>query len=96
MTKEQLEKCNKILNHFGTINQMIKTIEECSELSVNIAKAIPNYQNISPVQMEAILEECADVLVTVNQIVLAIATHEQLEQQIDYKLDRTLERYNIK
>jgi hypothetical protein len=96
MTKEQLEKCSNILNHFGTVNQMVKTIEECSELSVQLAKAIPNYQEITFEQKKAILSECADVLITVNQVAMSFATFNYLDEEIDYKLNRTLERYEIK
>lgn len=71
---------------WGDTPQRIKTVEELSELAVVLCKAI----NGSPVTMEAIVDEIADVLIVVNQM-----RHHygeiQVDQRIEYKLDR-LER----
>ena len=96
MTKEQLEKCSKILNHFGTVNQMVKTIEECSELSVKIAKAIPNCNDLNGIEIEQIEEEIADVLIMINQMIKLLSNQDEIDRIIEYKLNRTLDRYEIK
>ena len=74
----------KILNHYGRIQQMNKTLEELAELQVAIAHED---------KKEKVLEELADVHVMAEQVRLMWSINEdELDRMIDYKVDRTLER----
>lgn len=74
----------KILNHYGRIHQMIKTLEELAELQVAIAHED---------KKENVLEELADVHVMAEQVRLMWSIGEdELDRMIDYKVDRTLKK----
>ena len=74
----------KILNHYGRIQQMNKTLEDLAELQVAIAHED---------KKEKVLEELADVHVMAEQVRLMWSINEdELDRMIDYKVDRTLER----
>jgi hypothetical protein len=83
----------KARQKWGDNPQKIKTVEELSELSVVMCKAI----NGSPVTFEQIVDEIADVIIVVNQM-----RHHygeiQVDERIDFKLnrlERALERVNV-
>lgn len=82
-----INKLKQIYNHFGEENQLNKLLEEARELTEAVREG----------NREHILEEVADVMVLVEQIVE--------EHKIDYaaardvfiqKVDRTLERIDSK
>lgn len=81
------EKLKKIYNHFGEENQMNKLIEEAGELTEAVREG----------DREHIIEEVADVLVLVEQI---IEQHSIINAEIlDIfmpKVDRTLERIDTR
>lgn len=69
---------------FGERAQMIKTLEELSELMVTLAKKL----NASPVTDAEIIDEIADVLIMVGQMRFRFGETE-VDQRIIYKLNRT-------
>ena len=73
----------KILNHYGRNNQEKKALEELAELQVALTHD----------SREQVKTEIADVLIMTEQLRLMwnIAPAE-IEQEIDYKVDRQMER----
>jgi NTP pyrophosphatase (non-canonical NTP hydrolase) len=66
------------------------TAEECGEL---IQAIIKRYVRLKLPAEAKVIEEVADVLLMVDQLVRQLDP-EALEKMIDYKLDRTIERYH--
>jgi hypothetical protein len=69
---------------FGDNAQMIKTIEELSELTQVLCKKI----NGAPVTDEQIIDEIADVIVMANQMRFKFGP-EAVDERILFKLNRT-------
>jgi NTP pyrophosphatase (non-canonical NTP hydrolase) len=74
---------------FGEQHQLILAMEECSELTKEISKYLRGEDN-----KNNIIEEAADVLIMIRylQLILNISD-EDLNQMIEFKLNRTAERY---
>ena len=83
-----------IAEHFGMDSQMIKTVEELSELSQVICKiqaegiTIESYQNL--------VEEIADVEIMLERIkYLHEIPGEEIKEIKKEKIERTIQRYEI-
>lgn len=88
MTQEQKLKTLHILNHYDSRSQMIKCCEELSELETAILQHINKGQC-----QDKILEEMADVYVMLEQVLTIMPFGENtLEEMIEFKLNRQLER----
>ena len=88
MTKEQKLKALRILTHYESKAQMIKCCEELSELEVAILQHINKGQC-----QDKILEEMADAHIMLEQVLCIMPFGENvLEDMINYKLDRQLQR----
>ena len=70
----------KIQEHFGKEAQTKKCIEELAEL----------IQALSKGNLDNIVEETADVLIMVNQVISLYGIEEEVEKTIDDKVNRTL------
>lgn len=82
--KTKMEKIRKILDHYGEEHQIRKTIEELDELK----EALEGGHNI-----EHILEECADVMIMLNQLSLIYDFDKSMiNVMMEYKIERTLLR----
>lgn len=83
------EKLKAIILHYGLSAQTSKAVEELIELSEILVK----YMNKGDLDRDELYEEMADVLIMVEQlkIIYNIDTA-ALQQVIDMKIDRTLER----
>ena len=78
----------KIVAHYGNIAQVIVLIEEMSELTKAITKAMRGKENKAD-----IAEEIADVQIMLDQAKLIFKINkETMDTFINYKIDRTLER----
>lgn len=77
-----------LLSHYGLQNQKIKLIEEMSELIQAIAKS--GYDEMT----DDIISEMADVKIVLSQLELSLSDEnkDHLNQMIDYKLKRQLNR----
>ena len=97
MNDEQREKANTILQHYGATNQRHQLIEECAELIQAISKIYRRGcgPDIPPDAYENLVEECADVLIIIEQMLemYEIPDHE-LQRMVDYKCKRQEERMN--
>jgi hypothetical protein len=87
MTTEQLRRINKIVKHYGAEHQMEKAIEECKELIEEIVPAIDGLGFV-----ENIVDEIADVEVMINQLKIIFDCFGEVEERIEYKINRQLER----
>ena len=90
-----IKKIFKIANHYGEDAQVDMLIEEMSELTKALLKnrRAQKGQTDTPVRatVNAIEEEVADVLIMLHQIIY-LGDFEDLEDIIEEKLDRQLER----
>ena len=77
----------EIADHYGTKRQLHQLAEECSELAVEASHSARKGVTVK------IIEEMADVLLMIEQVVyLAKIDMCDIEDCINYKLDRQLER----
>ena len=87
MTHE--EKLRFILNHYGLRKQMTKLFEELGEVSIEISRFM-----LGRGSKFNIGAEIADVLVMLRQIAIALDLEEYINKQIEFKLDRQIDRIN--
>ena len=81
------------INKYGEILQIIKTIEELSELQKELCK----YINTPERNRTQIIDEMSDVLIMLKQIRLIFdISEEELKKQIQYKLERLKDRLKQK
>lgn len=90
---KQKKMISKILAHHGFKNQLIKTVEELSELTT----AIVQYYNKGPGEsrLRGVQEEIADVYIMLEQIRKQFMSREELDNWINYKITREAERGNL-
>ena len=81
------ERIKIIADHYGIENQMRQLAEECSELAVEASHSARIGTTVK------IIEEIADVLIMVEQIVyLSGIDRKDIDECIQYKLDRQMKR----
>ena len=81
------ERIKTIADHYGIKRQMHQLAEECSELAVEASHSARKGTTVK------IIEEMADVLIMIEQVIyLAKIDMCDIEDCINYKLDRQLER----
>lgn len=88
MIENELEILNDALYHFGISHQETKCIEEMSELTKEICKHKDGQDNV-----QKIAEEIADVLITIDQMILFYGIEESVSEWRENKLRRL--RQNI-
>jgi NTP pyrophosphatase (non-canonical NTP hydrolase) len=81
---EDFQVCDKALQSFGVRSQLLKTMEECGELTQAIAKYL---QYPDTTDMEHILEETVDVMIMVSQV-SRIFHHDKVDAMIAQKITR--------
>ena len=91
MTTEQLRHLNTIVEHYGKYHQIKKAKEECEELLKEIEDALVGEEVI-----ERIVDEIADVEVMINQLKIIFDCFGEVEERIEYKIKRQLERMKTK
>ena len=96
MSKTEIQKLLFIINTYGTHSQQDKAIEEMSELQKAILK---HRRNPSEETRKDIIDEIADVSVILEQLKIIYSCHKEVEERVDYKIDRQIKRikkkYNI-
>ena len=89
MTSEHKLKAMHILYRYGAKSQMLKCCEELSELETAILKHINKDTN----NTDEVLDEMADVYIMLEQMKSVFPFGENvLEERIEYKLDRQMQR----
>lgn len=86
MTTKQKLILQKLIDHYGKVSQETKCIEEMSELTKELCKDL-----LGGGDEQHIIEEIADVLITVNQVMM-MHSPELVRKMISTKLYRTLFR----
>ena len=84
------------IDRYGAPAQIDMAIEEMSELTKALPKNRRNYAAITADERgrlrEAIIEETADVIVTVAQVIMIYAEPEEIQAAVDFKINRLQER----
>ena len=98
------DKLKEIIDYYGEEKQMIKAIEEMSELQKELCKTLIGKGN-----RDSLVEEIADVQIMLDQLKLIVGdpiskynwaneyTEDceiELKTIMQYKIDRTIERIN--
>mgnify|MGYP003571472574 CR=1 FL=1 len=78
-----------IISYYGEQYQIDKAIEEMSELTQALIKARQDPDNLTE---ENVLEEVADVWVMIEQLKLIFKGQEVVEEYVDYKVSRQMQR----
>ena len=88
------EKLCMIATHYGTINQLSKSIEELNELKVEI-EALQEQNEIGlsiyP-DPEPLIDEIADVKIMLKQLEILFDIKEKVKERMDFKIERQLGR----
>lgn len=96
MTRE--EKIEKIGSFYGFRQQVQMMIEECSELIKAICKWNRKYdgsfksESSDCPERTEIIGELADVIIMAKQLTYLLSAEDDVEQMIEFKLDRQLAR----
>lgn len=90
MNKELKEKLKIIANHYGYDNQREQAFEEMAELMVAMNKFRRYGKNQRKTRVKAIMTELADVIIMANQIAYLLKCDEEVEKEIEYKINRTI------
>ena len=78
----------KALEKFGSISELIITVEELSELQKEVTKQLRNEG-----KMENLVEEIADVYIVMEYLKLIFAINdEDIKTEIAFKIDRLMSR----
>lgn len=78
----------KALEKFGSISELIITVEELSELQKEVTKQLRNEGKI-----ENLVEEMADVYIVMEYLKLIFAINdEDIKTEIAFKIDRLMSR----
>lgn len=89
------EKISKILEYYGGRHQLVKCSEECSELLVELNKAILSINDKKTMENKIqLVGELADAYVMIMQVAEFVGI-KSFWEKVDYKLDRQLERIKI-
>lgn len=80
----------KAIEKYGAIHQIIKAVEEMSELTKELCK----YLDIKP-DVDHIAEEIADVEITIAQLKVILHCEEQVEDWRLKKVERLEERIKV-
>ena len=81
------ERIKTIADHYGIKKQLRQLAEECSELAVEASHSARKSTTVK------IIEEMADVEIMIEQVIyLAGIDKCDIEDCIDYKLDRQMKR----
>lgn len=81
----------KVIEHFGADAQKVKALEELSELQVELVRDLNGSGNI-----DAIIEETADVMNMMEQICIIYNIGDLVEQMKAIKMNRVMERIRPK
>jgi len=83
-----IEKVERILEHYGKKHQMYKVAEELSELQTIV---IQDANESGKVPVSRIAEEIADVYVMLKQLEIMYCMDDRdIQPIVDYKVERTL------
>jgi len=86
----------RAIEHYGTHNQMLKCIEECSELSRAVSRILTELSSgdgcTTKASEENLHEELADVAIMLEQMVMMFDCVDEVQIQTIKKIKRLEER----
>ena len=85
------ELIDQVTSHFGEKNQLIKAIEELSELQKELCKYLLTHFYYSE---EPIIDELADVEIMCAQLRHIFGISEQVDKRKEFKIERLKQRIN--
>lgn len=91
MTLGQKVMLQLIIDTYGTSAQTDIAIEECSELIKALLKARRG-KDKPTVLRDAIIDEIADVEIMLNQLKIIHSCTKEVDERIEYKINRQIER----
>lgn len=91
MTKAEKNRLMVIACTYGKESQVNMTIEECSELTKALLKERRGLGT-----KEAIIDEIADVQIMLEQLQDIFDCKAEVDERITFKINRQLERMNLK
>lgn len=89
MTPEQIEKT---MFHFGIRNQVVKSVEELSELQKELCKSLLDDKKWSKMPKDGIIDELADVENMCIQLRHIFGISEQVDERKKFKVERLMKR----
>ena len=87
MTDNKIKILRCFVGVYGKENQIIKAVEECAELQQSLCNAFTKKANTS-----LIAEEIADVTIMLEQLKIIFDCSAEVEDCIEYKIQRQIER----
>lgn len=85
---------NEIMLYFGKRNQVLKAIEELSELQKELCKALLTPKTLCEVPTETIIDELADVEIMCEQLRHIFDISKQVDERKIFKIERLEQRLN--
>lgn len=84
LNEKQIAIIHRALENFGSVNELVVTIEELSELQKEVTKFLRNQGSV-----ENVIEELSDVYIVLEYLKIIFAIDdESVNKEIDYKLNR--------
>lgn len=87
-----MDRITKIADHYGIEHQLEKTLEEIRELKEEISNYLFDYKMELDQSVIPIIDEVADVKIMIAQLEYLLKIKEDVDERIDFKLKRQLER----
>lgn len=87
----EIEKIRKISEHYSKRNQLEKSLEELQELRSELLAA-ETYDDDFVTLTDNTMSECADVIIMCIQLAMQHGKEKELTEQIEYKVNRQIER----
>lgn len=88
MKKENIEICRDALDTWGGNAQVMMLLEEMAELQVEVVKNINRQEK----NIKEIIGETADVYIMLEQLKMKYDIEKEVEEMIDYKVQRVKNR----
>lgn len=92
MDNKKVELLRPIITAFGEKSQMLKSIEEMSELQKAICKYL---ENPSVDNLTNITEEMADVSIMMDQLQIIFSNEKEMQNVVASKIERTYIRLGL-
>ena len=89
MTPELIEQ---VTFYFGERNQVVKAIEELSELQKELCKALLTPKTLDEIEHKPIIDELADVEIMCAQLRHIFGISEQVDERKIFKIERLKQR----
>lgn len=87
------EVYRKAIETWGTQAQLLMVIEEMSELTHSLCKLFRTTGD--PVPISAVADECADVMIMLEQLRLILEINDAVCERMDYKIERLAARLGM-